>query len=89
MSYDNYNLFVPFYLPLLKNFYVFFSPKTDVNHRVQKILWYNNAWAIHKRGGQNYFDMIYDLSLLHPLHTLRKSNEIYYKSPTLIRFFGV
>ena len=42
-----------------------------------KILWYNNAWVIHKRGGQNYFNKIDDLILPHPLRVLKKPNEIY------------
>ena len=89
MSYDSYNSVAPFYLSLLKNFHVFFYPKTDVNNRFQKTLWYNNGWVIHKRGGQNYFNKTDEVNLLHPLRALKKPNEIYQKCSILIWVFWI
>ena len=43
-----------------------------MNNRVQKILWYNKAWIIHKQEGQNYFNKMDDVSLPHPLLALEK-----------------
>ena len=90
MSYDNYISVVLFYLSLLKNFHVFFYLRTDVNNCVQKILWYNNAWVVHKREGQNYFNKIDDLTLPHPILVLKiaKRNvlEMFYFNTSFLDF---
>ena len=53
----------------------FFYAKINVNNRVQKILWYNNAWIIHKRGGQNYFSKTDNVSYLHLLRVFKKAKR--------------
>ena len=48
-----------------------------MDHRVQKILWYNNEQVIREREEQNYFNMTDDVTLLRLLEALKKSNEMY------------